>query len=79
MPKATQRSVVLCLAGQDAADYLQVKLYCVDVLFCAMKSKLTYRVMGSTPTHTVNFHCDEEDAVVITLFYSSHKIQTHIF
>lgn len=63
MPKATQRSVVLCLAGQDTAQHLHVKLYCADVLFFAVKSNLTYRVMGSTSTHPVHFHCDEDDAL----------------
>lgn len=31
MPKASQRCVVLCLAGQDTPDHLKVKVYYVDV------------------------------------------------
>ena len=35
--------------------------------------------MVSIPIRTVNPHGDEEDALLITLLYSSHKVGTHIF
>lgn len=35
--------------------------------------------MGSIPIHTVNSLCDKEFALLITLFYTCHKIGTHIF
>lgn len=35
--------------------------------------------MGSIPIRTVNSLGDEGDALLITLFYSSHKVGTDIF